>query len=323
MGEKETVFQSLQIGLETVPGTPVAANKKLMAASLTPQPRMEADAFRAAGNKYASFVTLNKEWSEIGIEGKVSYNEIVYLLSSLLSAPTPTQQASTTAYKWTFLSNLSSADAAKYMTVEQGDADTAWRVAGARCSGLTFTFNRSEVSMSGSMFGEKLETGITLTATPTAITAVPILPGQLSFKMADTQAGLAAATAMTRGFSMTFGLTDKAALAWPVGQDPISVEGVPTLESTLRVATNSEGIGLVTTMRNGATKWFRIKATGNLIQTTYYYDLQIDFPAQIREVSDPGDENGIYAVTYGLTGVYDPTWAKAFQIDVINTLTAL
>ena len=70
-------------------GTPVAANRKLLACSIVPKIRTEADAFRAMGNKYPSFVTINKEWSEHSIEGRPTYNEILYLLSSLLSQPTP------------------------------------------------------------------------------------------------------------------------------------------------------------------------------------------------------------------------------------------
>ena len=93
MGEKNTIFQNVQIGIESVAGTPVAANRKLLACSIVPKIRTEADAFRAMGNKYPSFVTINKEWSEHSIEGRPTYNEILYLLSSLLSQPTPAQQA--------------------------------------------------------------------------------------------------------------------------------------------------------------------------------------------------------------------------------------
>ncbi len=82
----------MQIGVETTAGTPVAANKKLLSISIIPGARPEAEAFRARGNKYASFVTLNKEWAEAKLEGKMTYNEILYLLISLLSQPTPVQQ---------------------------------------------------------------------------------------------------------------------------------------------------------------------------------------------------------------------------------------
>lgn len=322
MGEKSTIFQSVQIGIESTAGTPVAANKKLLAVSITPQDRTESEAFRALGNKYASLVALNKEWGEIAIDGRLTYNEILYLLSSLLSQPTPVLQG-TTAYKWTFTSDTDGEDAGKTLTVEQGDANSAWRYAGMRVSGLTFGFSRSSVTVQGAGIGEQIETGVTLTATPTSMTPRPVLPTHLSFKMADTQAGLAAASALTRGFSMEFALSEKVGLAWPVGQDPVAIETAPAFTAKLKLATDTTGVGLITTMRAGSTKWFRIKATGALIETTYYYDFQLDFPAQIMDPGDMGDESGLYAMEYNLAPVHDATWGKSFQIDVIADVSTL
>lgn len=316
MGEKASIFQGVQIGVEATAGTPVAANRKLLSVSLVPGARTEADAFRARGNKYASFVTLNKEWSEAKIEGKMTYNEIIYLLISLLSQPTPVQQGVTTAYLWTFNSNTSSEDAGKSLTVENGDANSAWRAAGVRVSGLEFTFNRQGVNVSGNAIGEALETGVTLTASPTSLTPKPILPGHLSLYLADTQAGLAGATALTRGFGLTWSLTDKFGLAWPVGQDAVVVEGAPKAEGKLKLATDTVGIGLISTMRNGATKWVRIKAEGAIIESTYKYTFILDFPAQIRDLNDFLDEENLLLAEYGLEVIHDATWGKAFEIQV-------
>lgn len=323
MGEKASIFQGVQVGIETTPGTAVAADTKLLAVSIAPNPRTESDTFRALGNKYASFATLNKEWAEAKLEGKVTYNEILYLLSSLLSEPTPAQQGATAAYKWTFVSNTSAEDAGKSLTIEQGDANSAWRSAGMRVSGLTMTFNRNGVGLEGSAIGEQIETGITLTAGPTSLTPLPVLPAQVSIKMADTQAGLAGASAMTRGFSLEWSLADKIGLAWPLGTDPVTVEQEPKLEYKLRMATDTTGMGMIATMRAGDTKWFRLTCTGALIATPYYQTLMIDFPAQIIDVNDFDDEDGIYMMEYALTGIHDATWGKSFQIDVTTNVSAL
>ncbi len=323
MGEKATIFQTVQVGIETTPGTAVPANKKLLATSLVPSVKTEADTFRAMGNKYPSFAVLNKEWSEASIEGKLTYNEILYLLSSLLSQTIPVQQGGTSAYKWTFTSNTSAEDTGKTFTVEQGDANTAWRAAGVKVSGLEFTFNRDEVSLSGSAIGQPLETGITLTASPTSMTPKPVLPAHVKLYMADTQSGLDSAQAVTRGFSATWSLTDKNALAWPIGQSPVLIESEPKLEARLSLATDAVGLGLIATMRAGATKWFRIKAEGATIQNPYKHTLQIDFPAQITEVGEFSDSDGLYLVEYTLAMVHDATWGKAFQIEVIADVQTL
>jgi len=323
MGEKASVFQTTQIGIETTAGSAVAANLKLAATSIIPGPRLEADAFRAQGNKYPSFVTPNKEWSEFSIEGKLTYNEVTYLLSSLIAAPTPTQGGSISAYTWTFTSDTDGEDAGKTFTIEQGDANSMWTVAGARVSGMTFTFNRSEVSISGSGYGEPFDTsGTALTANPTTLDALPVLPTHLKFYMADTRDGLGA-TAMTRGFSLIWSLTDKVGLAWPVGQHPVMVELAPSITATLRVATDTTGLGLIAKMRAGTTKWFRVLAEGATIKDSYKNKFQLDFPAQIVGVSDPSDEEGIYVMEYEMSGVHDATWGKAFEITLINSLSKL
>jgi len=323
MGEKASIFQTVQIGIETTPGTPVAANRKLLATSLVPAVKVEGDTFRALGNKYPSFAVVNKEWSEASIEGKLTYNEILYLLSSLLSQPTPVQQGSTTAYKWTFTSNTTAEDPGKTFTVEQGDANSAWRAAGVKVSGLEFTFTRNEVTLSGSAIGQPLETGITMTTSPTSMTPRPVLPAHLKFYMADSQAGLDSAQAVSRGFSLTWSLTDKNALAWPVGQSPVLIESEPKLEAKLSLATDTVGLGLISTMRTGAVKWFRVKAEGDTIQTSYKYTFQIDFPAQITDVGEFSDEDGLYLVEYTLAMIHDAAWSKAFQVDVIADVQTL
>lgn len=323
MGEKASVFQTVQIGVESTPGTPVSANKKLLATSIVPAVRTESDAFRALGNKYASFSVLNKEWSESTIEGKLTYNEILYLLSSLLSMPTPVQQGTTTAYKWTFVSDTDGEDAGKTLTIEQGDANSAWRAAGVRVSGLEFTFNRNEAGLSGSAIGEAIETGITMTAAPTSLTPKVVLPAHLNLYLADTQAGLGSASPVSRGFSLVWRLTDKVSLAWPIGQDPVTVEVAPTLEAVLQLATDTVGLGLITTMRDGDTKWIRLKAVGDLIEDTYYQTFQLDFPAHVREVGEFSDQDGLYLVEYTLQGIHDSTWGKSFQIDVTTNLSTL
>ncbi len=323
MGEKASIFQTVQIGIETTPGTPVAANRKLLATSLVPAVKVEGDTFRALGNKYPSFAVVNKEWSEASIEGKLTYNEILYLLSSFLSQPTPVQQGSTTAYKWTFISSTSAEDIGKTMTVEQGDANSAWRAAGVKVSGLELTFNRNEVNISGSAIGQPLETGITMTTSPTSMTPRPVLPAHLKFYMADSQAGLDSAQAVSRGFSLTWSLTDKNVLVWPIGQSPVLIESEPKLEAKLSLATDTVGLGLISTMRAGSIKWFRVKAEGDTIQTPYKYTFQIDFPGQITDVGEFSDEDGLYLVEYTLAMIHDATWGKAFQVDVIADVQTL
>jgi aspartokinase-like uncharacterized kinase len=122
---------------------------------------------------------------------------------------------------------------------------------------------------------------------------------------------------------MEYSLTDKFGLAWAVGQDPIAVEGEPNASAKLVVATDADGMGLITALRNATTKWFRIEATGETIVDTYKHKLTIDFPAQIQNVNDPTNLENVYTVEFGLLPIHDSTWGKSVSIDVITNLSAL
>lgn len=324
MAEKATIFQTIQIGVEATPGTAVPANRKLTSVSMVPQVGLESDKFRAMGNKYPSFTTPNKEWSTIDIDGKPTYNEIVYLLASLLHYTAPTQQGSTAAYKWAFGSNTNAADVGKTFTIEQGDASSAWRVSGVQVSSLTLNFSRNGITVSGAGIGEALETeGVTMTANPTSLAPVPMLPAQMKFYAADTQAGLSSAIALTRSFSLDWSLTDKFGLAWPVGQDPVTVEGEPRCSGKLTLATDTYGMGFIANMRNATTKWFRVKLEGGVIASTYKHTFQLDFPAQVDAVGKMTDKDSVYVAEFGLLPIHDATWGKAMAIEVITNLSTL
>ncbi len=166
-------------------------------------------------------------------------------------------------------------------------------------------------------------TGVSLTASPTSLIPVPILPTMLKFYMADTQAGLAGATALDNAFELEWSLTDKFGLAWAVGQDPVAVEGVPNALSRIKVATNAAGMGLITALRNASTKWFRVEAIGETIATTYTHKFTLDFPAQIESVSDFGDLDNVYTVDFGLLPIHDATWGKSMNLEIVTNLASL
>ena len=246
-----------------------------------------------------------------------------YLLSALLHYSAPKQQGATTAYKWTFTSNTSAEDIGKTFTIEQGDANNAWRVKGGKIAGLTFDFNRNEVKVSGDGIASKFEEDVTITPSPTALNPVPVLPTHVKLYMADTHAGLTGATAMTRGFSISYSLTNKFGLAWPLGQDPIAVEGAPNADARIRMATNTEGVSIFSALRTSQTKWIRIVAEGETIVDTYKYKLSITFPAQVSGLGDFADHENGYTIEAGLTPIHAATWGKSVEIEIITNLKQL
>lgn len=160
MAEIASVFQIVNVGVETVNGTPVAANKRLSALMVEPQIKTDIKKYRGSGFKFPSIATLNKEWVEAKLSGPITYTEIVYLLSSILGTTTPV--AGTTDQTWTFEIDADGADTPKTFTVEWGDATRALEFAYGLVNDLTLSFDRDGCELSGTMLGQAITDAITL-----------------------------------------------------------------------------------------------------------------------------------------------------------------
>lgn len=327
MTEILAMTRNTQIGVESTPQTGVPANKKFQGISIAPAIKLEAQSFRAIGNKFPTVAAPGKEWVTAKITGFPTYDEIVYLLSGLVYEA-PTQQGASAAYKWLHSPQLSAADTYKTFSVEMGDAARAQKFYGGQVTSLGFDFARSGISLNAEMIGLAIQDAITMTGTPTTLPAVPILPTQVDIKVADTAAGLTGASALTRAISASWNLANRWAMPWMLGVAQTAfvagVEAEPKLTAKLKLAADATGLGLLTQMRAGSTKFMRIKATGALIASTYYYDMQTDLSLKVvGEPSEFSDEDGIYAIEWNFEGFYDTTWTKTILVSVINTTTAL
>lgn len=329
MPERATVFQTVQLGVEVTPGTSVAANKKLTAISIEPAIAVETKKHRQLGNKFNTVVVPGKEWSKAKILGVGDFNNLVYLFCSLVAYAAPVQQDATAAYLWTLAPDTDGPDTKKTYTVEQGSSVRAHKFTYGLVTALELAFSRDGIEATGEMIGKALQDGITMTAGPTEIALKPILPTQLDFYLADTYAGLAGASAMTRGISATWAFRNKYNPLFPIGTASgtgfaADVESSDMeLQVKLKSQADAEGMALLTTLRAGASKFLRIKAVGELIASTYYYTLIIDTALKVEQPSDFSDEDGVYALEWTLSGVHDPTWGKSTEINLTNILTAL
>ncbi len=93
--ERATVYEGAQLGIETVPGTAVAATRRLLNVEIDPQPKTDIKPVRPMGFKAATGVVTGKEYTDAKLAGDLAYNDIVYLFSSLLSnAAAPATPAS-------------------------------------------------------------------------------------------------------------------------------------------------------------------------------------------------------------------------------------
>ncbi len=327
MAEVTTITQVTQLGVEATPGTSVAADKR-MQMKIEPSASIDITMYAPAGGKYNTLSALGKDFTEASFSGVANYNELAYIASSILaySAPTQVNPPTGTAYQWTFTPSQFSEDSIKTYTVETGSSVRAWRFVYGLVTEWSYSIDREKFEISGSMIGRKLEDGITLTANPTMISLVPILPTGVSIYLDNTSGGLGT-TKLTRVISAEFSISDRFSPVWPLDAAldsfAVHIETQPKAQLTLTLEADSNGMALLSAARNGDKRFIRIKAEGPTIEGTTKYLFQHDMCCLVSEVGDFSDEDGLWAIQYTFDVVYDDGWGKAHTLQLINTLSAL
>lgn len=184
---RATVFESTQIGVETDPGTRVAALKRLLCTGITINPQIKSEPFRPFGGKAPTTSVPRKEYTDGPIEGVLAYGDIVYLLSSLLGeAEITTPEGATNTRRWTFKPKQWDPDAFKTFSVDKGSMLGASSVANVIVNALTMSFAQDKADISGSVFGKAIVDGVqmsgneiqTITMTATSGTFTVTFGGQ-------------------------------------------------------------------------------------------------------------------------------------------------
>ena len=330
MPENATVAQAVQIGKETTPGTGVAAGKLLQYTSFDLDPNIDTVAFRPMGSKVNSTVLPGKDFTNFSVSGQGSYQELPYLLSSLLIDATPTT-VDTTGKQWLYEpTNRTENTKARY-TIEQGSAVRAGKATFGAVTGLEVTFNReSGVQISGSGWAQQYQDNIALTGSPTTVTEAPMLPTHLNVYVNDTFAAIGT-TKLTRDFNAVWRCNDVAGQVWPINSANASfaadVELVPTVQMELTAEADTAGMAFLTAVRAGATKYIRLEAISTVLagSATAFYKVWFDLAAKVSSVGGFDDSDGVKVVNWTLDGVSESTFSStAFcRVTVVNTLAAL
>lgn len=324
MAETPSIYERLQVGKQTVFGTAVAATRRLGAVNGSFVPHTESAQYKPAGYKFTTVSVPLKEWSEITIaDSPMTYDEIVYLLDSLIATATPTGNGTSTPYIRTYEPSVDGSQTRTIYTVESGSADRARDIQDAVVAGLSFTLNRSGCTLSGSMLGKAMLDNQSLTGGLSVLPLVPIAPTQVSIKLAATQAGLAGASAQTRNFDVSFSLNNLSNLVWPLNgavDFAAHVDTQPEGSGSFTLQVNNDGMTPLTYLRNGSTYFMRIAATGPVIAgitPTANCALQIDVAMKIKNLQF-NDHEGTQVAQWDYDIAYDGTWGKALLITVTN-----
>jgi hypothetical protein len=327
MAERASVFQQVQIGVETTSGTSVAANRLLQSMDIIPTAQVNVDIYRPQGNKYPTVAVAGQDMTPARIQGKPTYTELIYPFSSLFGAATITGPNGDGAYTHSYSPASAGPDAFRSYTVERGSSVAAEKFTFGLFAGFGMTFNRQTADLTGAMLGQALQTAITLTATPTAIPLIPISPKDISV-YADPASANLGTTKLTRVLNGNFAFgQNKYNPLWVVDQAQTSfvsvVENTPAATFSVLVQADATGMGYLANVRAGDTRFVRIQAVGPLIAGASNYKLTIDMAAKFGTPREFSDSNGVYAIEYPWNLVHDGTWGKALTVTLINMQATL
>ena len=348
MPERATVYEGLQLGVESTAGTAVPALKRLRGLELEITPQMPTEALRPIGNKFSTDVVRQKEHCEGTLRGQVCYTDLVYLLSSLLCEATVTTP--TTNGTWTVVVGGSgmftltfggqktaaiahNAEATAVQTaLEALSTVGAGNVAVAGGAGeyvIAFTGalrDAEHTTLSGAGTGCSVVIGNAASPGGGEVTAVglaPVSPTQVSVLLGSTFLGMAK---LTRLLEATLSVQERHLPVFTLdGGEPsfsATVEGAGDPTARITVVQNSEADLYMQRLRNRTQQWCRIVANGPEIEPGFNHRLEITFPCKFTSAGR-GDTEGAYTGNYDLQVIYDETAGYGLKVVVDTDLASL
>ncbi|MEN3331454.1 MAG: hypothetical protein V7641_819 [Blastocatellia bacterium] len=322
-------LRKVQFGVETTPGTGVAASKLLDTFEMTVEAQGDSTLYKPLGQKFVTTqVAPGKRMVQASFNAPATYTQMVYPLSSVFRTATiTTPGGGTNSRKWLFDVTANSADTWKTFTIEQGDTDRAQKFAYGHCNDLKIEFSKQEIKISGTFMGQEIADDITMTGSPTTIAIVPITPQSVTVKLADTQAGLTGASALAIDVAASFSIGNRFKPQHRLdGTTTFSsiVEQAPDCALSLVLDADDTGYGgPLAKLTSGAQQFVRISATGATIEAAIPYTFNLDFCGAVKSYPKSGDSEGALTAEWEFAAFKDATWGKAVELYLINTLTAL
>jgi hypothetical protein len=323
-----------QAGVETTPGTPVAATRILygnpdsvLTRSRTPRPHM----FMTGTRDNTRALTLGPVEAGGTFRMPLSSSEIIeFLLMGIKGGVTPTTPGGgTTSKQWAFTPGTSLDSA----TIEWNDGARAWQGTGMRVGSMEIAGSvGAENTFTATLFGQNLATmGGGLTGSLTSRTP-DFFEGYETKMYLDSFGGTAGTTAvagtlinwtirfnnnMTRKYTANNTL---AASATPAG----------TLECTADFtfeASSSTALSEFNNWENGTAsptkRLVRLEFGNNaILEGAIKSRVMVDLPGSWTTVDLGGNDAGTRTYSFGYTYVFDPTNAFGVKVTCVNNRTA-
>lgn len=290
------------------------------------RPEAEVTLFRPTGSEYDTVAQLGKEWSSFGVEGKLSFTDLTYLLSMLVKGGITPSADGTNGKLWAFTPS----DTIDTFTTDYGDSVEAERAAGCFMDSLNISINRSESNISGSGMGRLLTYAATLDPSPVNVAQKVVDTSDWIVKFADTQAALAGASENCQVYEANLSIGGRWGTHWPICSTNTShagrVKKVPTIELGLSITNESVGRGFVTAnLRLNTGKYIRLENTGATIAgaVASAYKIVIEFFGFVKSAPQPKDYEDLVVLPFVFGGAKASDLLTAYTVSVVNELATL
>jgi len=327
MPERAIITELIQIGKETTYGVAVSATRKLAALRIDLSPDGENFPIEPSGYKVPTGQVQIREFAGGDIAGgsALTYNELPIIFQSLLKAVAASTTTGVSTWTWDW--SPTSIETVWSYTVEQGDAATrAHKIAGGIFTGFNFTVTRGAApTVGGALLGGAFVDGITPTAALTALTPIPVAPGQIDV-YADPLWADVGTTKLLRVFEASFSVANMWGPLWALNSTLSSFAAImqqkPEIMITLTVEADSAGMAfLEDNWRANTPLALRIAATGEPIEggtPATDHSLTIDMMGAISGPPQFGDTDGARTAQWTFSCIADGTSGKALVIELIN-----
>lgn len=335
MAVRATVNQKVQVGVESIHGTTVPANKLLTAFTWTMGGKPVTKQFRGTGRQYPSASALLYKVSSGKISGPGDFAQLVYPLATLWGAPTSALHSpSTTAYDnvWTPPLTGSYAAAAKSLTLQQGDSVDAEQYGFLVFTGWNYSFTRKqEVTIGADFMAVDFTDGATLTSSPTEVEQLPMTGAMVNVYLDTTSAGVGT-TQLTDFLKGEFKASDYYEGYYPTNRANSSYSDLTDKEKkhefAITLQANSTGVAIKGNyLETGDRAYVRVDVQGPLIDAgnSIHASMQHDMACFVSGMDEFSDEDGVYAVKYTLQVAEDSAWSSgtAQKMTLTNLLNGL
>lgn len=320
---RPSVYEYLQIGKESTPGTGVAANVQPQSTKVAPpNPVVPSEVTDTSGGRAAVDVICGKEHSEWNISGNLALADLAYWFSAAFgrvdidSNVLVAKLDQDTAYPFA-------------LTMEYGNSSLVDKAANCRMMNLGLQLTPNQIgTFSGSLMGAALTDGATRTSSPTKLPQLMAGPKGVSLWISTTASGL---TTGGNQILAASGLVDLSFNVGPLHEGVFTVsedsgladfvEVKPSISANITLVRDSSLLsGYMSNLRAGDLLYARILAKGPTVSSVQSL-MDIRFPFKFREPA--GAENqGNYARSLTMQALYDGSGGSYLGTACQATFTA-